>query len=101
MKINKVETGSRTIVMLANFFHRKDDEIKMSDDLRQDWNMTDKDFEVLEIWIEGPITGAIKGYFQDVQADVRVSDLQDPKTVSTVQSLATLIWRCIPEANKA
>jgi hypothetical protein len=63
--------------------------------------MTDKDFEVLEIWIEGPISPSMNGFFQDVQADVRVSDLQDPKVVSTVQSLAALIWKSIPASNKA
>src|ERR1035441_2441188 len=86
MKIDKVETGRRTILMMANFLHREPKEITMTDDLRQDWNMTDKDFEILEIWIEGPISTTVQGYFQDVQTDVRVSALQDPKVVSTVQS---------------
>ena len=72
----------------------------MSDDLRQDWRMADNDFEVLEIWIEGPISPSVDGFFQDVQADVRVNDLQDPQIVGTVQSLATLIWNNIPAANK-
>jgi len=86
--------------MMANFLHRKPKELSMSDDLRKDWNITDKDLEVLEIWIEGPISTSMKGFFQDVLADVRVTDLQDPKVVSTLKSLATLIWKCIPAVKK-
>jgi hypothetical protein len=86
--------------MMANFLHRKPNDINMSDNLRDDWKMSDKDFEILEIWIEGPISTSVKGFFQDVQTDVRVSDLQDPKTISTVESLAKLIWKCTPAENK-
>ena len=74
--------------------------MQLSDDLRGDWNLTDKDFEVLELWIEGPISKSKKGFFQDANTDVRVSDLQNPKVVDTVESLAELIWKRTPDENK-
>lgn len=99
MKIDRVETGMRTLLMLGDFLHRDPAEINMTDDLRDRWHLTDRKFQVLELWIEGPIN-TLPGFFQDVQADVRVSDLQNPKTVSTVESLAELIWNNIPAQNQ-
>jgi hypothetical protein len=61
--------------------------------------MTNKDLEVLELWIEGPISASNSGFFQDVAADVRTADLQKPGVV-TVKDLADLIWRNIPAANR-
>lgn len=72
----------------------------MADNLRTKWKLRPKDFEVLEIWIEGPISASVKGFFQDAQTDVSVSELQNAKVVSTIESLAKLIWKKTPAANK-
>lgn len=101
MPIDRTDTAARTIRMLAHFLHRKPSAFTLADNLRQTWKMTDKDLEILEIWIEGPISASMKGFFQDVAADVKVQDLQDPQTVTTVRSLVTLIWKGIPADNKA
>jgi hypothetical protein len=100
MKIDRIETGRRTIRMMANFLHRPISSIEMAQDLRKDWDMTEGDFEVLEIWIEGPISQSLPGFFQDVGADVHRADLKDPDTVSTIGTLSDLIWTSIPEANQ-
>jgi hypothetical protein len=100
MKINEVEAASRTILMMANFLHRDPSDIDLEDDLRTDWDMTERDFPILETWIEGPISRSIPGYFQDVLADVHELDLVNPQVVSTIDSLFDLIWANIPPANK-
>jgi hypothetical protein len=100
MQIDRIDTSERTVKMMAHFLHRKPEDFALDDNLRQKWKMTDKDLEILEIWIEGPISPSMKGFFQDVAADVRVTDLQDPKTVSTLKTLISLIWKCIPSDNK-
>ena len=82
--------------MVAHFVHRDAKEILMNQDLRKDLFLTDKDLEVLEIWIEGPISASVKGVFQDVQTDVSVLELQDPETISTVATLADYIWKKTP-----
>ena len=86
--------------MMAHFLHQSPKKISLSDHLRQDWKMTDKDLEILEIWIEGPISPSVTGFFQEVQTDVRVQDLQNPRIVSTVESLARLIWKSTPAKYK-
>lgn len=86
--------------MMAHFLHRNPAELSMADNLRAKWRMRPKDFEVLEIWIEGPISASVKGFFQDAQTDVSVSELQNAKVVSTVESLARLIWNKTPMTNK-
>ena len=101
VKIDRIENASRTILMVADFLHREPTAINPDDKLREDWNMTNDDLEVLELWIEGPISRTVEGFFQDVAADVSVADLQNPKIVKTVSNLATLIWKSIPAANKA
>ena len=53
MKIDRVETGMRTLLMLGDFLHRDPAEINMTDDLRDRWHLTDRKFQVLELWIEG------------------------------------------------
>lgn len=100
MKIDLVETSDRTIAMMANFLHRQPAELQLADNLRKKWKMTAKDFEILEIWIEGPISASVRGYFQDVGADVSVAELQDEDVVSTIDTLVDLIWDNIPEENK-
>ena len=100
MKIDKAECTLRTLQMVAHFLHRAPGEIKLKDRLRSDWSMTNKDLEVLEIWIEGPISASVPGFFQDVAADVRTADLQKP-TVVTVKDLSALIWRNIPASHRS
>lgn len=85
--------------MLAHFLHRAPREIRLKDRLRSDWLLTAKDLEVLEIWIEGPISASVPGFFQDVNADVRASDLQKPSVV-TVKDLSALIWNNLPAAHR-
>ncbi len=99
MKIDKSECVSRTLQMLAHFLHRQPKEISLKDRLRSDWSLTNKDLEVLEIWIEGPISASNPGFFQDVNADVRTAALQKSSLV-TVKDLSGLIWNNIPKANR-
>jgi hypothetical protein len=101
MKITLAETSRRTIRMLADFLHRKPSELQLGQNLRKKWKMTDKDLEVLEIWIEGPISASLPGFFQDVQADAHVDELQDEDTVSTISSLVDYIWANLPDSSKA
>jgi hypothetical protein len=86
--------------MLADFAHCEPREVTLANDLRKDLRFTDKDLEVLEVWIEGPISKARRGYFQVFDTDVRVSDLVDPKKVKTVKSLLNLIWKSTPVENR-
>lgn len=85
--------------MLAHFLHRAPREIQLKDRLRSDWLLTAKDLEVLEIWIEGPISASVPGFFQDVNVDVRTSDLRKASVV-TVKDLASLIWNNLPKENR-
>lgn len=85
--------------MLANFLHCRPAEMKPNQDLRKDWKMTDTDLEVLEIWIEGPISRSMPGFFQDAMADVSPADLLNP-ALKTVKDLDSLIWDHVPPANK-
>ena len=101
MKITRIETGRRTVLMMAHFLHRDPREIDMAQNLRNDWRMTDRDFEVLELWIEGPISPSVPGFFQDAATDVRVADLQNRRVVATIESLARLIWKSTPASNRA
>jgi hypothetical protein len=99
MTIDKSECTSRTLQMMADFLHREPAEILLKDRLRSDWSLNDKDLEVLEIWIEGPISASNPGFFQDVAADVRTADLQKDSVV-TIKDLAALIWKNIPAAHR-
>lgn len=101
MKITRAQTSARTIKMLANFMHRKPAELHLADNLRTKWKLTPDDFEILELWIEQPISPSLPGYFQDVGADVTVADLQNAQKVPTIGTLVVLIWDSIPAANKA
>jgi hypothetical protein len=56
VKIDKIEAARRTILLMADFLHREPRQLSLEDNLRKKWFMTDKDLEVLEIWIEGPIS---------------------------------------------
>lgn len=88
--------------MLADFLNEPPRAFRTSQKLKKDWDMTDDDLEVLERWIEGPISisKAVPGFFQDVGAQVTPADLKDAKKAGTVGLLSELIWQGIPHANR-
>ena len=98
VKIDREQLGDRTVSMMADFLHRDPVSIDLKENMRKDWNMTDRDFEILETWIEGPIDG-FPGFFQDVEADVTRKELLDPE-LKTGEQLAKLIWNRIPKEHK-
>lgn len=98
--MNRIELGQRTIKMLAHFLNLRVSEIKMKSRLRKDLGFNDADLEILEQWIEGPISRTVPGFFQDVGTDVRTSSLTDFKASATVMDLAELIWNDTPVANQ-
>jgi hypothetical protein len=100
MKIDRSENTRRTIAMMANFLHQDPANIQLDQNLRKFWKMTDGDFDMLEGWIERPISRSLNGYFQDVMADVSLPDLRNPK-LNTIDDLEDLIWRRIPKENKS
>lgn len=103
MQIDITEASRRTLIMMAEFLHRLPSQVDLEDNLRKKWQMQDGDFPLLHIWIEGPITPPnppTAGYFEDVAARVKLADLQDPQTVSTISSLVKVIWAGIPDENK-
>lgn len=85
--------------MLAHFLNRRAGEIKMKLRLRKDLDFNDADLEILEQWIEGPISRTMPGFFQDVGTDVRGSRLIALNGTATVLDLAQLIWEGTPADN--